>query len=215
MVLPLALAVPLKPPLNRSVSILPGSRPLIVTFRPATVRETPARKAVRPARAPEERSSPTIGMYTESEVTLTIRPKPRSAIPSTVACISSSGVTMFCVTPASIASRSSSRKSRRGGPPLLLIRISGSGQASSRARCPSGVETSAATACTVAPHSARIASAVASNVVASRPLTTTSHPSRARCIAQPRPKPRDDAQTIALRPSSPKSMRILRRSSVP
>ena len=55
---------------------------------------------------------------------------------------------MFWTTPARIFSRSSSRKSRRGGPPLLLTRMSGAGQAASSAAWPSGVLTSAATAFT-------------------------------------------------------------------
>ncbi len=45
----------------RSVSNLPGRMLLMVTFRSATVRATPARNAVSPARAPEDRSSPGIG----------------------------------------------------------------------------------------------------------------------------------------------------------
>ena len=38
------------------------------------MRATPARNAVSPARAPEERSSPTSGIFTEPEVMLTMRP---------------------------------------------------------------------------------------------------------------------------------------------
>ena len=75
---------------------------------PATWRETPARKALRPARAPEERSRPEIGASTEEEVMLTMRPNFRARMPSMTARISSIGVTMFCVTPSRIALRSSS-----------------------------------------------------------------------------------------------------------
>ena len=46
-------------PVRRSVSNMPGSMKLIVTPACATSRATPARKAVRPARAPDDRSSPT------------------------------------------------------------------------------------------------------------------------------------------------------------
>ena len=46
----------------------------MVTLEAATERATPARKAVRPARAPEERSRPASGILTEPEVMLTMRP---------------------------------------------------------------------------------------------------------------------------------------------
>ncbi len=46
----------------------------MVTFEAATERATPARKAVSPARAPEERSSPASGIFTEPDVILTMRP---------------------------------------------------------------------------------------------------------------------------------------------
>src|SRR5918997_1651708 len=95
----------------------PGSRLLTVTLACATDRSTPARKAVSPARAPEERSRPGIGIFTETEVMLTMRPKRRAAMPSTARWISSIGVAMLATTPARMAARSSSRKSRKGGPP--------------------------------------------------------------------------------------------------
>src|ERR1700722_3722716 len=59
---------------HRSVSKVPGKTKLMVTFDPATVRATPARNAVRPARAPDDRSRPAIGILTEPEVMLTMRP---------------------------------------------------------------------------------------------------------------------------------------------
>ena len=43
---------------------LPGSKLLMVTFLSATLRATPAINAVRPARAPLDKSSPTIGILT-------------------------------------------------------------------------------------------------------------------------------------------------------
>ena len=61
-------------------------------------------------------------------------------------CISSTGTIMLPTTPSIIFWRSSSRKSRNGGPALLAIRMSGSGQAANSAAWPSLVATSAATA---------------------------------------------------------------------
>ena len=46
----------------------------MVTFEAATERATPARNAVRPARAPDDRSRPASGIFTEPEVMLTMRP---------------------------------------------------------------------------------------------------------------------------------------------
>jgi hypothetical protein len=50
---------------SRSVSKAPGSMLLMVTFLSATVRATPARNAVKPARAPDDRSRPAKGIFTE------------------------------------------------------------------------------------------------------------------------------------------------------
>jgi len=49
---------------------------LIVTFLSMTLRATPARKAVKPARAPLDKSSPAIGILTLTDVIFTILPKP-------------------------------------------------------------------------------------------------------------------------------------------
>src|ERR1700761_6948276 len=76
------LAARLKFPRRRAVSKLPGNRLLMVTFLSATLRETPAMKAVRPALAPLDKSRPVIGILTLSDVMLTIRPKPREAMES-------------------------------------------------------------------------------------------------------------------------------------
>ena len=145
-VTPCAFAVASSAPRYRSVAMKPGSRLFTVTLACATVRSTPARKLVSPARAPEERSRPGIGIFTEIEVMLTIRPKRRATMPSTARWISSIGVTMFVATPAKIAARSSSRKSLTGGPPALVTRMSGDGSAAKSRSCPSRVVTSAATA---------------------------------------------------------------------
>ena len=105
-----------------------------MTLAWATERATPARNPVRPARAPLDRSRPASGIFTEPEVMLTIRPNRRSTMPSTTCCTSSIGVAMFATTPASSASRSTARKSRNGGPPLLLTRMSTCGTAADQGR---------------------------------------------------------------------------------
>ena len=212
--MPFIAATRLVEVVRRSVAKTPGRMLLMVTLAWATSRATPARKAVRPARAAEETSSPVSGVSTLAEVMLTMRPKPRAIMPSTTACVSSSGVAMFCATPSSSASRVTSRKGLGGGPPLLLTRMSTSGDAASSACWPALVETSATTAITVAPVLARIALAVSSRVLASRPLMTTVQPASASAWAQPRPSPLLEAQTMAVRPAIPRSMVFLRISSV-
>ena len=96
----------------------------------------PATKPVRPARAPLERPSTSIGAFTAAEVMLTMRPNFRAIMPSTVALISSIGVSMLASIALIQSSRVQLRKSPGGGPPALLIRISGSGQAFSAASRP-------------------------------------------------------------------------------
>src|SRR5262245_53812781 len=120
--------------------------------------------------------------------------------------MSSTATTMFAVTPSIMCWRVSSRKSRNGGPALLLTKISGCGQAASSAACPSGVPTSPRTAVTLAPVALRSSAAVASSALPSRPLTMTSQPACASAKAQPRPSPRLEAHTMALRPEIPRSM---------
>ena len=136
---------------SRSVSKAPGRMLLMVTLLAATVRATPARNAVRPARAPDDRSRPASGIFTEPEVMLTMRPNLRWLIGSITFWISSTATIMLAMTPSIICCRVSSRKSRNGGPALLLTRMSGAGQAASSAFWPSGVATSAATAMILAP----------------------------------------------------------------
>src|SRR5271166_938750 len=58
----------------RSVSKAPGLIELIVTLSRTCARAAEARKAVRPARAPDDTSSPAIGARTDAEVMLTMRP---------------------------------------------------------------------------------------------------------------------------------------------
>ena len=112
---------------------------LITTLCFATCRARPATKPVRPARAPLLMPSSGIGDTTEAEVMLTIRPNFRSIMPSITALMRKIGASMLPSTAAIHMSRSHSRKSPRGGPPLLLIRISGAGHAASAAARPASV----------------------------------------------------------------------------
>src|SRR5262245_46145467 len=93
-----------------------------------------------------------------------------------------------------------------GGPPELVTRMSGLGQASSSAARPSGVVTSAATGMTWVVRCARISWAVRSSVAGSRALRITRTPSFASAAAQPRPSPLLAPQTMAVRPDIPRFM---------
>ncbi len=155
-----------------------------------------------------------IGALTAPEVMLTMRPNPRSAIASTVALISSIGVSMLASSAAIQTARSQSRKSPGGGPPALLTRMSTCGQAASAAARPAAVVMSPATVRTSAPApSARSSAAVAANASAPRAVTTTLTPSRTSAAAQPLPSPLLAAQTSAQRPCRPRSMFVLPAST--
>ena len=80
-----------------------------------------------------------MGAFTALEVMLTMRPNPRAAMPSTVALISSMGVSMLASTALIHASRSQSRKSPGGGPPALVTTMSKSARRANTAARPSGV----------------------------------------------------------------------------
>ena len=138
---------------------------------------------------------------------LTIRPNFRDAMPGATACASAMGVSMLASSPASSFSRVIASNGVGGGPPLLLTRMSGAGQAASRASRTAGSPTSPATTRTCAPVAARISLAVASARASSRPLTITWQPACASARAQALPSPFDEAQTMAERPAMPKSMR--------
>src|SRR5207302_4807880 len=193
------------PERSRSVRNGPGNSPLIVTLYLATCRASPAQKAVSPARAPLLMPRLGIGDFTEPEVMLTMRPNLRSHMPSTVALISMIGVSMLALTAFCQSSTDHSRKSPCGGPPQLVARISGLGQAASAAARPASVEISPGTAVTLAPVSLRISSAVCSRVSAVRAVIVSSTPARPSDIAQARPNPLLAAQTKALRPRMRKS----------
>src|SRR3954469_2105888 len=197
-------------PRNRSVSNGPGSSPLMVTFDATVLRAMPATKPVSPARAPLERPSTSIGAFTAAEVMLTIRPNFRDIMPSTVALISSIGVSMLASIALIQSSRVQLRKSPGGGPPALLTRISGSGQAFSAASRPAGVVMSPATSVTVTPGLAlRISSAAFARTSAPRAVIVTCTPSAASAAAQARPNPLLDAHTSARRPLIPRSTVLL------
>ena len=105
---------------SRSVRNGPGSRLLMVTLCRATCRASPPTNPVSPARAPLLMPSVGIGDFTEAEVMLTMRPKRRAIMPSTVALISAIGVSMLASSARIQSSRSHSRKSPGGGPPGVV-----------------------------------------------------------------------------------------------
>ena len=124
----------------------------MVTPRPAkALRDTPATKPVRPLRAPLDRPSVSMGDLTALLVMLMMRPKPRSAMPSTVALISSIGVSILASMARSQASRSQLRKSPGGGPPALVTTMSKSRRVANTAARPSVVVISAGTNSTSGP----------------------------------------------------------------
>ena len=140
-----------------------------------------------------------MGALTALLVMLTMRPKPRWAMPSTVALISSMGVSMLASMALSQASRSQSRKSPGGGPPALVTTMSkavpGPPATPKAAARPSGVVMSAATVSTVGAlaglpaQATRMADAASASVSAPRATITTLAPSAASAWAQPRPSP--------------------------
>src|SRR2546430_2611082 len=191
---------------NRSVSKGSGRRLLIVTLWATVLRASPATNPVSPARAPFESPRMSMGCFTALEVMLTIRPKRRAIMPSTVALMRRIGVIMFASTARIHVSRSQSRKSPGGGPPALLTRMSGAGHAVSSAARPASVVTSPATAVTRTPVASRISFAAASRASFVRAISVRLTPSRASDMAHALPSPRLDAQTIAFRPRMPRSI---------
>ena len=149
----------------------------MVTFLSATCRATPARKMVRPPRAAEERSSPACGSLHRA----------RGDVDDAAELVRRHRLDRFLHqldrdhhvgghAVEHLLRASSSRKSRGGGPALLLTRMSGSGQAANSAAWPSAVATSAMTGVTLAPVARSAAAAVLPAPCASRPLMTTSQP---------------------------------------
>src|SRR5271169_4743788 len=199
-------AVRARPAFCRSVSNDPGWIELMVTLWRANSRAAEARNAVKPARAPDETSRPAIGALTELEVTLMIRPNLRSAMPGASAWTRAIGVSMFDSTPLRTSSRVIWSSGLNGGPPLLLTRMSASGQAAISSARVAGSSRSPRISRILTPVASRSSRPVRASASASRPLRTMAHPASASARAQARPKPLLDAQTIALRPAIPRSM---------
>lgn len=198
---------------SRSVTVAPGSRLLMVTLCRATWRDSPPTKPVSPARAPFDSPSVSMGMRTALDVILTMRPKRRATMPSSVALMSSMGASMLASMAAIQCSRVQFRKSPGGGPPALLTRMSGSGQAARAAWRPISLAMSAATAVTVTPVAARISAAVAWSASAPRATIVTFTPSCASASAQARPRPLLAAHTSADLPCMPRSMFAVRKGN--
>ena len=152
-----------------------------------------------------------MGDLTELEVMLTMRPNPRAAMPSTVALMSSMGVSMLASTALIQASRSQLRKSPGGGPPALVTTMSkslpGPPATENKATRPASVVMSAATGMSCTPGASFLRSATAwFKTSAPRATMTTFTPSSASARAQPQPKPLLAPPTKAHLPLMPKSM---------
>ena len=193
------------------MSNAPGSKLLMVTLCLAIdgLRDKPATNPLRPLRAPLDKPKISIGALTALDVMLTMRPKPRDAMPSMVAFISSMGVNMFASTALIQASRSHSRKSPLGGPPALVTTMSkflpGPPATDQMAARPASVVMSCATGNTVTPCWRKPA-AEASRTAAPRETITRFTPACASALAQPQPKPLLAPPTSAHLPLMPKSM---------
>src|SRR5689334_6617089 len=136
---------------------------------------------------------------------LTIRPNRLAIIPSIVDLISMIADNMLASIALIQSSRDQVRKSPGGGPPALLIRMSGEGHAARSASRPAVVVTSEAMLWTVPPHSLAISPAACRNRSSSRAAMKTVTPSRASAEATPRPNPALAPQTMADLPAIPRS----------
>ena len=163
--------------------------------------------AVKPLREAVDKPKNPCGVLTMAEVMLMMRPKRRSLMPSTTARMSIRGASMLLFTASCHSLSLQSAKRPGGGPPLLVTRMSGAGRACSTRARPSVLSRSPTTGMTDT-SSASISFAVASRVVSSRPLITRLQPSCANARAQALPSPREEAQTMALLPASPRSMSV-------
>src|SRR5690606_8361028 len=190
----------------RSVSMRSGSRLLMVTLSRTTSLDMAFEKAVRPAREAVESPSISFGDFTMADVMLTMRPKPRSRLPTTTAWISKMPLSMLLSTAALHVAWSHCPASPGAGPPLLVTKMSGDGQAASSAARPASVPTSPMTATGGWPDTAAISAAAACSACALRPLMTTMQPSRASAKAHAFPSPLEEAQMMALRPAMPRSI---------
>jgi hypothetical protein len=136
---------------------------------------------------------------------LTMRPKPRAIMPSTVSRIISMWHSIMVSSASIQSSRVQLRKSPGRRPSALLTRISGAGHAAITAARPCGVVTSAATGVTATPVAAAISRAVAASAAEPRATMAISAPSRASAVAQALPRPRLAPQTMAFLPLMPRS----------
>jgi hypothetical protein len=166
-----------------------------------------AEEAGEPARAPLDRSSPASGIFTDEEVMFTIRPNRRSTIPSTTRCTSSIGTIMLPTTPAIARSRSMRRKSANGGPALLVTRMSGppGGRREQRRLTLGRGDVSRDRDDLGAGRGPDLLRARSSTARRGRSRPPGSRPAPGRW-RKPRPRPRLDAQTTAVRPAIPRSM---------
>src|SRR5438128_2889471 len=121
--------------------------------------------------------------------------------------MSAMGVIMLPSTALRQSSSEKPLKSPGGGPPALLMRMSGFGHAASSALRPASVVTSHTTGITFTPAEAS-SFAVTLSASAPRAQIVTSTPSRASAFAQPLPRPLEAAQTMAFLPLMPKSMYV-------
>jgi hypothetical protein len=110
---------------------------------------------------------------------LTMRPKPRAIMPSTVSRIIAMGPSIMSSRAASQSSRDQSLKSPGGRPCELLMRMSGCGQAEIAAARPSFVVRSAATMTVAAPVSCSISPPALSSPSRLRATMMMLTPSRA------------------------------------
>jgi len=153
-----------------------------------------------------------IGALTELDVMLTMRPNPRASMPSMVAWINATGVSMLASSALIQASRSQSRKLPGGGPPALVTTMSksrpGPSACEKTASRPASVVMSAATAKALTPYWLLSRAAASSSACAPRATITTWTPSAASAVAQPRPSPLLAPPTNAHLPFKPKSIAI-------
>ena len=136
-----------------------------MTLWPATLRAMPATNPVRPLRAPLDRPRTSIGAFTAADVMLTMRPNLRAIMPSTVALMSSIGVSML----ASMRAHPRvaipvAEVARRRAAGVVDQDVRAAGHAASAAARPSGVVMSHATHATLRPAVAPISSAARCDV---------------------------------------------------
>jgi len=194
----------------RAVSVQPGATLLTVKPSAATSFERVFAQPVSPARTVFDKSNPSIGCFTEIEVTLTTRPQRRSRIPGTTSRASLTAESAFSSNARRYISRSVSAKVEPGDPPAFVTSTSTWPAASvarlTNASASASFVTSAATPTTSAPVSALIFSAASPMRASSREQMKSRAPSRASSSADANPMPPLAAATRATRPFSPKSI---------